>query len=229
MLANRAAGRQFVWVLALSAGCGQSPQPAAPASPPATSVTIARIDVAGLPPIGDPLPPLDNGRLRLAGPRDWMLPPRDKQWLVRFQTKPDAAYPSILVTGEDAIGIESLTDKNVRDFADRKQTSIDEEVRPHGQRLLQSVAPLRIGDRYWIEYARSAQAGGTRLERLFLVTVAGGRTYTIELRTHVGSLAKRRPEALAVANSLKVLEANRPAEAGTPASAQAERGTPGPP
>jgi hypothetical protein len=216
--------RLLVFVI-LAAGCGTTEQPRKPSAGTASPAdAVLRIDVATLPPVGDPLPPLDGGRLQLAGPRGWVLPPRDKQWLVRFQTQPDVAYPSILVTGKDAIGIESLTAKNVRDFADRTQSALDDELRPQKQRLLKPVAPLRIGDRYWIEYARGAQAGGTRLERLFLVTVVAGREYTIELRTYVGSLAKRRPEALAVAAKMKVLTANPPAEAGAPAPAPTEAG-----
>jgi hypothetical protein len=132
-----------------------------------------------------------------------------------------AGWTRTLARGKDAIGIESLTVKNVRGFADRTQGALHDELRPQKQRLLKPVAPLRIGDRYWIEYARGAQAGGTRLERLFLVTVVAGREYTIELRAHVGSLAKRRPEALAVAGNMRFLTANPPAEAGASAPAPA--------
>ena len=46
-----------------------------------------------------------------------------------------------------------------------------------------------------------------RLERLFLMTVAGGRKYTIELQALFGSEAKYRPHALAMANSLQIKSA----------------------
>jgi hypothetical protein len=213
-----------LWVLALSAlalaavlvGCGQpaaeSPSPAnrqpdaATTRQPSPTDGISRVAADQIAPLGDPLPPLDGGRLRLSIPRDWTLPPRDKEFLVRMQAQLNDPYPSILLTGDDSIGMDELTARNVRDLADRTQVALDEELTAQGARLTGAVEPLRIGDRYWIEYGRTARSGQKLLERLFLVTVAGGRKYTLELRTYVGSQLKHRGALLAVASSLTLAE-----------------------
>jgi hypothetical protein len=150
-----------LWVLALSAlalaavlvGCGQpaaeSPSPAnrqpdaATTRQPSPTDGISRVAADQIAPLGDPLPPLDGGRLRLSIPRDWTLPPRDKEFLVRMQAQLNDPYPSILLTGDDSIGMDELTARNVRDLADRTQVALDEELTAQGARLTGAVEPLR--------------------------------------------------------------------------------------
>lgn len=193
-------------LLASVAGCGKA-EPAAKSArvsaprserPQVNEATADQIAKAG-----NPLPPLDKGRLQLSGPKGWVAAPRDKKFVAQFLPRPGAAYPRIMVTAEPAPGTDDLTAKNVAAFAKILRTAQDIAAEDGDSASLQAPTPLKVGDRYWVESIRRAHTKSTPLERLLLVTVAGGRKYTLELRAYVGLIAAHRPETLAVAASLQ--------------------------
>jgi hypothetical protein len=217
-------------VVIVAVGCGepqgQLERVTAPPSSPGPAVGGPANERAAAPPssatatvpLSDPLPLLDQGRLEIAKPEEWVLSPRSREWLVRFQLQSGLAYPTILVTAEDSAEVDDLSSENVRQFASETQAGLQAELAPQGVSLAKKVQPVTIGGRPWVEYARRAKSGQERLERLFLVTVAGGRRYTVELRVREGTLAAFRPALVAVAGSVKTHSPDPPSIA-SPAEA----------
>lgn len=243
----------LVAALCVVAGCGSSSPPAdvsqgkwaqssenqstettAAAAAPAKPV-IEVVDTTKLKPLGEVLAPLDDGRLTLAPPADWVLGPRNKDRLALIQLEHDDAYPSILLTASEVQAAVTLSAENVDAFAAELQSQLDAEMAAKKFELGEPVKAVQIGDLLGVTYMRTAKAKNTRLERCFLETVHAGRRYQLELRTRAGSLHRFRPYLYAVAGGMKfgVAEpaASAPAETtpneGTPATAPAPAPAPG--
>ncbi|MBX9787898.1 MAG: hypothetical protein K2Y37_03205 [Pirellulales bacterium] len=206
--------RLVAFVLLVASGCGSS-QPAADvsqadwakshdaASSAPAQPTIEVIDTAKLNPLGDPLAALDDGRLTIAPPADWVLGPRNKDRLAMFQLEPDDAYPSIMLTVSEVQDAVSLSAENVAAFVAELQSQLEAEMAAKKFTLAEPVKGLQIGDFLGVQYMRTAVAKGTRLERCFLETVQAGRRYQLEMRTRAGSLHRFRPYLYAVAAGMK--------------------------
>jgi hypothetical protein len=171
------------------APAGTTQQPAAPA--------IEEIDVTRLPALGDTSPPLDGGRLEAAGPADWSLAPRRPEWLIAYRITPSTAYPILMVNAEDATGKADTTAENAAALG-------SEIAAAESQGMVEEPWPVKLGERYWVQYLRHAKAGDNSLERLILATVIGGRRYTVELRTQLGTADTYRAQAQAVAAGLRL-------------------------
>lgn len=189
---------------------GQSATAAAPATPAAAPTSAAPAEKPAelakeeLPKLADPLPPLDGGRLLVAGPEGWTLPPRDAKWLARFKLQGSNPYPIIYVNpSEDAAGGADTTAATAAEFARQLQAELKQSLEPKGQ-TVPMVKPLVVGDFAGAQYERQAKTTNAQLERLYLTTVRGGRRYTIEMHAIFGTLSNFRPYALAVAKGMKV-------------------------
>ena len=187
----------------LWSGCSKPRK--APVSTRSTSVEIGE-----LPALGAPMGPLDDGRIRVAPPEDWSIPPRSSQWIVRFKESDNLKYPSILITAEDYENVFNVTRANVGEFARQISDALTEDNTT--ARLSENIEPVEIGDLMYIAYQRRAKVTSAGksvvLDRLFLETVAAGRKYTIELRTRTGTIDKYRPYVHAVAGGIEFLAAN---------------------
>jgi len=171
---------------------------AAPAKP-----TIEVVDTTKLKPLGDVLAPLDDGRVTLAPPADWVLGTRNKDRLALFQLAPDDAYPSIVLTVSEIQDAVTLSPENVDAFAAELQSQLDTEMTAKKFELGEPVKAVQIGDFLGVTYMRTAKAKNTKLERCFLETVHSGRRYQIEMRTRAGSLHRFRPYLYGVAAGMK--------------------------
>ena len=168
-----------------------------------TGPVIEVVDITKLKPLGEVLAPLDDGRLTLAPPADWVLGPRNKDRLALFQLAPDDAYPSIVLTVSEVQDAVSLSSENVDAFAAELQSQLDAEMAAKKFELGEPVKAVQIGDFLGVTYMRTAKAKTTRLERCFLETVHAGRRYQLEMRTRAGSLHRFRPYLYAVAHGMK--------------------------
>jgi hypothetical protein len=203
---------------ALVMGCSGSSQPlvpdappqaATPSAPPSTPQQPAEVPTAEavpttLPELGDTME-LDRGRLTAAGPADWSRPPRDPQWLARFLMTEGTPYPSLLIQQpQEYANQPDVTKDNAAEFARRLQEELRQDLTAQGHKVPE-VRPLVLKRFAGAEYSRQAKVQGSKLQldRLFLVTVSGGRKYTIELQAVHGSANRYRPHALAVAEGLK--------------------------
>ncbi len=187
-------------VLLAVAGCEQ------PAGDPGTPRSAAapqtlRIDVKSLPKVGSPIAPIDEGRLEVAPPGNWHVPPRDRRWLARFQADPGSPYPMIFVTAEDSDATFHVTRDNLDEFVAqvRKELLADADT----QRLVAGLQPVEVGSFRGTLYRRWGKSGTRVMERWMLETVANGRRYTLELRSREGLADEYLPHLYAVASGMK--------------------------
>lgn len=147
-------------------------------------------------------PPLDDGRVEISLPEDWVWAPRSKDYLIRAQMSRDARYPNVTVYAEAAPDIEDASSENAIELEKTFHTMLDEELAPQGLKLDEPVHAVQIGGFFGVEYVRRAKIGADSVERLFLVTVKNGRKYSLELRALQGSLSQFRPFGRAIAASM---------------------------
>ncbi len=180
-------------------------------------------------PIGDYLPlPLDGGRVEIAAPKAWQIPPRRSDVLAWFKKQMNAKVPTIIVSAEEAKGTEfdPVTRENVRDFAQ----AVAAELKQAEKKLIEEVLPVILGDTACARYVTGGhlRSTGTYVEQQFLVTQANGRRYTIELQVLRNRLVEDtddRDAAYAVAAGLKFL-AKAPSDGvGAPPDDQPEKKT----
>ena len=177
-------------------GCAKPQE--APA--PSESSPVRQIDAASLPGLGEYSPPLDGGRIEIAGPEGWELAPRLKDYVALFRGPTGDKYPLILVKGEDS-STAPLTDETVVSFASALAAD-------------GSAQPVAIGNRLGTLQRKRAKAPGSVdqvLERLIFTTVMGERTYSVELRTRQGQLDESQDLLLAVVAGMREIDA-APAE-----------------
>ena len=163
-----------------------------------TAGAIKRVAASKLPPLGDPLPALDGGRMvNLAGPKDWDPLPRDNKHLARFSTdkKSPNDLPRILVTADDSGDFsDDVTEDNVAEFANSLTA---------GKKFVEPPKPIIIGDNVYARYVTQAKKGSRVVERQVLETVFDGRRYAITLEVYKEHLIKNRDFAYAVAAGIK--------------------------
>jgi len=162
-----------------------------------------------LPRLGDYLPPLDRGRIEIAPPAGWHVPPRDNRFVARFTKSRGRSYPSIILRAEDAPETPDVTKEDVETFAAWLEKELDSKGDPQGNGPTR-VTPVRTGGFVGAMYRKQ---GSTRvdiktivLDRLLMETVVGRRKYLLELRASEGTLEEYRPALLAVAGGMKFLD-----------------------
>ena len=166
--------------------------------------SVKLVDADGLP-VGDPMPPMDEGRIELSRPKDWSVPSRDSKYVVQF-AKTKNLFPRVTVTvDEDWAELGDVTPDNVEEFAAALTERL--ESPEHKVALIEPVLPMVIGERAVARYVRRTKfktaIKSVSVERQVLVAVIGGRTYTIDLQTPPGTLPENRDAGYAVAASLK--------------------------
>lgn len=195
--------------LSLLPGCNQpEAPPAAPKSP------VRQIDTAGLPALGEYAPPLDAGRIEIAGPEGWQLAPRVKDYVVCFRGSTDDQYPLILVKAEDA-STEPLTRETAVAFA--KSLAADG-----------TAQPAAVGEQVGALQLKRSKAPGSIdqiVERLLFTTVYGKRTYIVELRVRQGQLQEYQDMLFAVVGSMREIDesSTEPADDATPADTKQDK------
>ncbi len=175
-------------------GCGKK------AEPPVEKSPIRQIDTTTLPPLGEYTPPLDGGRIEIAGPKGWELVARTKGYVVRFLGSSDDQYPMILVKAEDAT-TGPLTTENVVAFAESRAPAQPAVIGPYtGVLQLKRAKEPNTIDRI--------------LERLVFTTVVGERTYSLELRTRQDRLQESQDMLFAAVAGMRKIQAepSEPAE-----------------
>jgi len=198
------------------AGC-DGPKGGTGSGPGAESLKVRSIPTAELPELGSAMAPVDEGRLEVAPPADWHVPPRSPRWLARFQADLGSPYPMIFITADDSETTFHVTRDNLDEFAAqvRKELRAD----PDTKRLAAGVQPVVVDKFRGTLYRRWGKSGGRVMERWMLETVANGRRYTLELRSREGLAEEYLPQLYAVAAGMKF---SKPQEAGSALSAVEE-------
>ncbi len=192
--------------LFLVAGCDQPTKKKQPAK------RTTKVETGKLPKLGDHFGPVDNGRLEVAPPADWHVPPRSSKFVARFQQSEEEVYPSIIITAEDDGSGASVTKKNVARYA--KKTADEMKKQKSAAKLAHTVLPVEVGSFVGIIYKRRGKApfGFKKVvvDRRIVETVVDGRKYMIELRTREGDAERYQQHLLAVVGGLKFVDPNSP-------------------
>ena len=187
-------------------GCGggdeggtSNPPPAAP-----SLVTVAADELE----IGEYLPPLDEARIELADPTGWERFPRSKKYLARFYRGSSSTLPWIIVTADDSPyeGIQDTTADNYELLLEAVTAEVNE--RPS---LWETPLAMKIGDNYYIRYVLKATLNQHAAGQQILVTVVGGRRYTVDLQFIKGTILDFKSAGYAVAASLRPATTSLPA------------------
>ena len=182
--------------------------------------------------IGEYMPPLDGGKLEVAAPKgwDWANPGGDV--LVAFKPK-DAelnSLPRVLlsVAESDSVGIDDVTPDNVEAFARQLSDSLP-EPKPK-----EPVRAVNLGEHHFARYVTFGKRRNQVVAQQTLMTVVGGRVYTLRLEVYQHQFDKYQAALSTVAASMKfagdvAADAAAPAEeppAAEPASKPTEEAKP---
>lgn len=184
-----------LWVLL--PGCSK---PSAEKAESVAATSVPDLAQPDMPPLGDYLPPLDDGRLEMAPPKDWAVAPRSTKFVVRFQSDPSAPYPSVVVTAEDCAQFRDVTEKNIQQYL--KFVAAEMEAAGRGG----TVRPGRIGQMVGAVYQRRVKVKdslGTILDQLYFDTVLGGRRYRFQLWANSDIIDLAKPAFLSILNGTK--------------------------
>ncbi len=182
-------------------GCGGSPK--APVSKESKTLRVG-----DLPELGEPMDPLDDGRIVVAPPAGWHIPSRDSKWIVRFKSSPKLRYPTIMLTAEDYEDVFNVSKDNVDEFAEQVSALLEQDGKT--ARLADEITPVEVKRFVGITYRRRARVKKKIIERVFAETVVAGRKYTLELRALKGTDERFRPYLFAVAGGIQFLQAEAP-------------------
>jgi hypothetical protein len=182
-------------------GCGAAGEPATttenPDQPESNQeVSLKKVNVEKLPPVGDYLRPEDGGHIEAAPPKGWIPKIKGKDYLYAFVKEKNAQIPLILVKSVSPIGGEDfndVTEDNVKEFA--------QQVKKSAGVTVESPRPIVIGKQAFARYVKEFKANDTEVQ--ILTTVRGGRGYNVELRVRPLELKKYRDSAYAVAGQLR--------------------------
>lgn len=169
-------------------------------SEPAAGPSVPDLAQPDMPPLGDYLPLLDEGRLEMAPPKSWAVSPRSAKFVVRFQSDPSAPYPSVVVTVEDCAQFRNVTEKNIGEYV--KYVAAEMEAAGRSG----TIQPGRIGQMIGVVYQRRVKVKdslGTILDQLYFDTVRGGRRYRFQLWANSDVIDLAKPAFLSILNGTK--------------------------
>jgi len=204
----------LIFLLSQATGCGPSArQPASSGSSSAQKVGSSS-ESRKLPALDEYIPPIDEGRIEIAPPKGWYLPPRTAKVLFRTQRNPKQDVPVISLTAQDWPELATLDPKATEEFI--KHLASERGRDPKTYR------PVQLGNRTWVaSRGRAREAGRVArvLDVLTLETVAAGRRYTLRLICDANELEQWEPYLQAVAQGIRFgSEAILAAETGASAS-----------
>ena len=155
--------------------------------------------------------PAERGKLDIYAPEGWNVPPgRSSKYLVQFRF---GRVNTITVhKSEDYAALKDVTKEKQDKFVEQVQEALNKKLKNPDAITLEGIAPEGeespdmnpfIGAHYVLRGKFEKPGKSLKRDQLFLVTVVGGRKYTIELRTDTDLLHKSRPAAHAVAAGMR--------------------------
>lgn len=154
---------------------------------------------------------IDEKRVRAFSPMEWRRAPKSPNYLVRYQSKAQLAYPTVIVIADDPPeGFSEVTKANHEKFAEVLAAKVAAPGAGDGK-ATKSKKPIvaMVGAHYGVTWSASGEAKldniPKEIERDCTAVVVGGRMYTVEAWAPVGKLDKKAKAAgHAVAAALAV-------------------------
>lgn len=162
---------------------------------------------------------LDSGRIRAFSPVGWRRASKSRDYLVRYQSSPLLAYPTILVVAADPPdGFTEITKGNHKGFVAAIASRLAEEVGGEGKpKLVRAPTAVTVGKHFaanWLTQGEAKlDATPKTVERECMAVVVNGRMYTVEIWAPVGKLddkAKEAGRAVTAALAIPSLEPGEP-------------------
>ncbi len=182
---------------------------------------------------------LDGNRVRAFSPTGWRRAPKSYDYLVRYQSTPQLAYPSVIIVAADPpAGFGEVTNENQKSFVDAVALRLADEFGGEGKpALLRKPTAVTAGPHHAVIWSAPGEAKldnlPKKIEKECTAVVIDGRMYTVEVWAPAGKLddkAKAAARAVAAALAVPSLDAveplfptePEPAAAPEPASSPAE-------
>lgn len=154
---------------------------------------------------------LDEKRVRAFSPLEWRRASKSKDYLVRYQSKAQLAYPSVIIVAADPPeGFAKVTEANHTKFVDAVAAKLAEPSEGDGKgSLLKKPVAIQVGTHRAAGWTAPGEAKldnlVKKIERDCTAVVVNGRMYTVEAWAPVGKLdAKAKAAGHAVAAGLAV-------------------------
>lgn len=154
---------------------------------------------------------LDGKRVRAFSPTGWRRAPKSYDYLVRYQSSPQLAYPSVIIVASDPPdGFAEVTKDNHDGFVDAVIARLATEFGGDGKPALRrKPAAATAGTHLAVTWSAPGEAKldniPKKIERECTAVVIDGRMYTVEAWAPVGKLDdKAKAAARAVAAALAV-------------------------
>ena len=187
--------------MGVAAGCGTSPKEQEGGG---EEISIKRVAADTLPDLAEYLPPQDDGRIEIPGPKDWQRLPRELKYLARYVKGDRLGLPRILVTVDpsDFESFDTVNEENVTEFS----AETAKRLKDRKAALLETPRPMVIGPHAFTRYVLRSKFRDANIERQMLQTIVAGRLYTVDLQVDDGDLVTNsdlRDAAYSVAAGLK--------------------------
>jgi len=172
-----------------------------------TPTGIERIRLDALPPLADPLPPLEGGTIEIAPPEGWNIARRSGLIAVFFENN-SVPLPRMDVSVKDAPDAPMATagEKNIEKLAEHLAAGLNERS------VAEPPRAILLGDRAAVRYVKHTKFQGTAAQSLIVAALRQGKLYEFTLHVFDGQLDKKgldgytpRQEAYAVVAGTKFL------------------------
>lgn len=170
----------------------------------AASLPQPKKPVVSLAPAGDPTPPLDQGRVQSTMPQGWKFLPRSNAYLFAAYHQDKGGVPRLVLREMEA-GDLPTTDS--AETAKPLAAAIDKEFPSGG---ISPLTVLNVGENWFVRFEKKMSFRSEPATGVFLVTVQGGKRFTLELLTYADKKDDFLPALYRFAGDLKI-EATEPA------------------
>ncbi|PQO27112.1 hypothetical protein C5Y97_28100 [Blastopirellula marina] len=151
-----------------------------------------------LAPAGDPTPPLDQGRVQSTMPKGWKFLPRSNDYLFAAYHQDKGGVPRLVLRQIEA-GDLPTTDS--AETAKPLATAIGKEFPSGG---ISPLSVLNVGENWYVRFEKKMSFRSEPATGVFLVTVQGGKRFTLELLTYANKKDDFLPALYRFAGDLKI-------------------------
>jgi hypothetical protein len=156
-----------------------------------------------LPELGDPLPLLEDGTLKISPTVNMKVLPRRSSYICGFYFGEPSSPPRLLLTAEpsDVESLGEVTQENLAEFAQRTEARLAKS----NTKPLEAVLPMVIGGKPCVRYVLASRFKQADVDRQILETIHDDKLYRLDLQVYRGQILTYRDDAYAVFAGMEFL------------------------